>query len=174
MVKAVFQVRHDGRYDYLRIAPHDYDEWTEKILSSEESVRGASLRGRWNDAWDFVVMEEDWEYTDHPEGLGDFAEMNRLIAATNEKAFHVLRPLLGDAAEVLEGNFDGRPIWLFNVIRRVDRRDIDRLEDGAVFRVNPTRLRILCGPGFKEAVERSGLTGLEFRKVDPDDEFGMV
>jgi len=33
---------------------------------------------------------------------------------------------------------------------------------------------ILCGPDFKQAVEKCGLTGMIFTKVDPDDQFGMV
>ena len=65
-------------------------------------------------------------------------------------------------------------MWLFNVIRRVDRKDLGRLESGAVFRINPVGLDILCGPDFREAVERSGLRGLSFTRVDPDDKFAMV
>lgn len=174
MIARVFEVKQDGRYDYLCVAPHDHEDWRQKMFPMEQSIRGASLKSRWNDDWDFVVMEEDWEHADHPEGLGDFAYMHRLIAATNKKAFDFLTPLLGDAAEVLKGNFKGRSIWLFNVIRHVDCGDIDKLEDCAAFRVNPTRLRIHCRPGFKEAVERSGLKGLAFREVDPDDEYGLI
>lgn len=140
----------------------------------EQTVRGAGLRQRWNDDWNFVIMEEDRKYMAHPEGLGDFAEMNRLITATNVRAFELLRPLFGDAAEVLHGRFDGRPIWFFNVIRLVDRRDFESLEDSAVFRVNPTRFDILCGAAFKEAVENSGLKGLKFRSVDQTDPYGIA
>jgi hypothetical protein len=139
-----------------------------------ETVRGMSLKARWNDEWDFVVMEEDWEYAEHPEGLGDFSTMHQLLATTNEQSAELLRPLVGGATEVLPGRFDGHSIWFFNVIRFENRADIGKLEDDAVFRINPTRLDVLCGPAFKDAVEGSGLKGLHFRKVDPDDEFGMV
>ena len=140
----------------------------------EESIRGVPLKPRWNDQWDFVVMEEDREYAQHPEGLGDFAEMNKLITATNERGLKLLRPLLGESAEVLQGQFEGRSIWFFNVTRRVDRRDLGDLEDGAVFRINPIGLNIYCGSAVKDAIEGSGLKGLTFRKVDPDDQAAMV
>jgi hypothetical protein len=174
MVMTVFEVKQDGRYDFLRIAPHDYEDWKARMFPLEQAVRGTPLRSRWNDDWDFVVMEEDREHAEHPEGLGDFAEMNRLLTATSEKGFELLKPLLGEAAEVLNGKFQGRSIWFFNVIRHVDRGDIGKLEDGAVFRINPSRLRMLCGPAFKQALESSGLKGLAFRKLDPDDQYGMV
>jgi hypothetical protein len=56
----------------------------------------------------------------------------------------------------------------------VDRQELSELEDEAVFRVNPTRVDVLCGPAFRDAIESSGLKGLWFRNVDPDDEYGMV
>jgi hypothetical protein len=173
MVTTVFRIKQDGQYDFLRIAPEDYEEWKARMSPLEQSVRGVPLMSRWNGSWDFVVLHED-EHAEHPEGLGDFAEMNRLITATNEKSLSLLRPLLGDSAEVLDGMYEDRPIWFFNVTRRVDRQDIRKLDDAAVFRINPVGLDILCGPAFKEAVEKSGLKGLSFRKVAPDDEYSMV
>jgi hypothetical protein len=173
MVSEVFRVKQDGRYDYLRIAPHDYEDWKARMTPLEQAVRGVPLRDKWDDGWDFVVLEED-DFAEHPEGVGDFAEMNRLIAATNERGFELLKHLLGEAAEVLTGTFEGRPVWFFNVTRRVERSSIGRLEEDAVFRINPVGLDILCGSAFKNAVEASGLKGLTFRKVDPDDPRGMV
>jgi hypothetical protein len=70
----------------------------------EEAVRGVPLSTHWNENWDFQVMDED--LAEHPGGLGDFAEMNRLIAATNERGLKILRPLLADA-EVLTGTTMG-------------------------------------------------------------------
>ena len=102
---------------------------------------------------------------DHPNGIGDLAEMNRLITA-REKGYEVLEPLLGDAAEILKGTYKGSELWLFNITRQVTKAQISALEDGAIFRVNPAGVSILCGPAFKDTVERSGLTGLSFRKAD--------
>jgi hypothetical protein len=56
----------------------------------------------------------------------------------------------------------------------VDRRDLGDLENGAVFRINPIGLNIYCGYAVKEAIEGSGLKGLTFQKIDPDDPSGMV
>ena len=170
----VFEVRPDPGYDFLRIAPHDWEEWHSQIIALEQAIRGIPLKSRWNEQWNFVVNEEEWEHAEHPKGLGDFAHLLTFIAATNEKAFELLSSLLGEAAEVLNGNFEGRSIWFFNVIRQVNRRDVAELEDGAVFRINPLRLRTLCGRAFKEVLESSGLKGLAFRKVDPNDRYGLV
>lgn len=85
----------------------------------------------------------------------------------------MLKSLLHDA-EILTGHYDDRPITFFNVLRRVDRQDMFQLDSDAVFRVNPVGLHIVCFDGFKNAVERSGLKGLAFRKVDLEDRYGLV
>lgn len=161
----------DERYDSLRIAESDYDDWIARI-PLQEIVRGLPLRQLWNNDWNFQILDEDNE--EHPAGLGDFAQMYKLITTTNERGFELLKPLLGGAAEILMGNYCSRPLWFFNVTRHVDRKDIKHLEDGDVFRITPVGLDILCGAAFKDAVEGSGLKGMKFRKVDRDDEFGMT
>jgi hypothetical protein len=164
----------DQRFAYMRPAPRDYDAWKARMMDGmlfENSARGVSLQSRWNENWEFVVDEEDLD--EHPGGLGDFADMNKLIA-TRERGFRFLKPLLGEAAEILKGRFAGQDLWLFNVVRHVDRNMLDGLEAGAVFRVKPVGLDILCRSGFKEAVEASGLGGLKFREVRPDDRTPMI
>jgi hypothetical protein len=126
-----------------------------------QAGRGVSLLSRWNDKWEFVI-DQSFE---HPNGMGDLAEMNRLIAV-REDGYRLLKPLFGDAAEVLEGTFKRSTLWLFNVTRQVKKTQIPDLEDAAIFRVNPTGVSILCGPAFKNAVESTGLTGLQFKKAD--------
>jgi hypothetical protein len=167
----IYRVRQDQHYAYLRVADDDLAAW-EKMMPSQLSARGAPLKSLWNQDWELTELDDE-DDIDHPGGVGDFADMNKLIA-TNERGLKFFRPLLGDSAEELMATFQGRDIWLFNIIRRVDRKDLAHLEPGAVFRINPVGLDILCGPDFKRAVERSGLTGLTFSRVDPNDEFGMV
>jgi hypothetical protein len=167
----IYRVRQDQHYAYLRVADDDLVAW-ERMLPSHLSARGAPLKSLWNEDWELTELDDE-DDIDHPGGVGDFADMNKLNVA-NERGVKFLRPLLGDSAEELRATFRGRGVWLINIIRHVDRKDLARLAPGAVFRINPVGLDILCGPDFKQAVERSGLTGLTFSKVDPDDEFGMV
>ena len=171
MVMPIYRVRQDQNYEYLWVADKDRTAW-ENMMPCHLSARGVPLKSMWNDDWELAVLENEDDIA-HPGGVGDFADMNKLIA-TNERGLKFLRPLLGDSAEELTATFQGRDVWLFNVIRRVDRKDLGKLETGAVFRINPVGLDILCGPDFKQAVEKSGLTGMIFTKVDPDDQFGMV
>jgi hypothetical protein len=170
----VFRVMPDQRFAYMRPSPRDYQAWKAKMMDGmlfEQSARGVPLQSRWNESWEFIVDEEDLDQ--HPGGLGDFADMNKLIA-TRERGFRLLKPLLGEAAEILKGRFAGQDLWLFNVVRHVGRDALERLEQGAVFRVEPVGLDILCASGFKEAVEASGLTGLRFREVRPEDRTPMI
>jgi hypothetical protein len=126
-----------------------------------QAGRGVPLMSRWNDKWEFVI-DKSFE---HPNGIGDLAEMNRLISA-RENGYRLLRPLFGDAAEILKGTFKGAPLWLFNVTRQAAKAQIADLDDAAIFRVNPAGVSILCGPAFKAAVEATGLTGLQFKPAD--------
>ena len=153
----------DG-YAVLKPSAKDSRDYLERMSDGIEfwqAARGVSLRSRWSDKWEFVIDKS----FDHSKGVGDFAEMNRLIAV-REKGYEVLKPLVGDAAEILDATYQGTQLWLFNIVRQVTRAEVGTLEDGAVFRVNPAGVSILCGPAFKDAVERSGLTGLRFREAD--------
>ena len=175
MVKRLFRVVQDQRYDYLKPSEKDWESWRAKMtegMDYDKSARGVPLASRWNEDWEFEVL--DFDTVEHPGGLGDFADLNKLIAATNERAFDFLKPLLGEAAEVLKGRYAGGDLWLFNVIRHVDRGDIETLPEGAVFRVKPIGLDIICDAAFKEAVESSGFKGLKFREVDPNAKVPMV
>jgi hypothetical protein len=167
----IYRVRQDQHYAYLWVAEDDRAAF-EEMMPIHLSARGVPLKSIWNEDWELTVIEDE-DDIDHLGGVGDFADMNKLIA-TNAKGRKLLRPLLGEAAEELRATFQGRDVWLFNVIRRVDRKDLGQLETGAVFRINPVGLDILCGPDFKQAIERSGLSGLTFTRVDPDDQYGMV
>jgi hypothetical protein len=100
-------VMQDQRYDYLRIADDDYDDWIARI-PLDYLDRGIPLQSFWRSAWNFQTLEDTLE---HRCGLGDFAVMNNLIAATHAKAYEVLSFLLGESARVLQGRYDGGPIW---------------------------------------------------------------
>lgn len=169
----VFNVLPDNGYAVLTPADKDAAEFKAKMteggLPFYMTARGIPLEHRWNDDWEFV---ENNDFA-RPKGLGDLAEMNKLIA-TRERGFEVLAPLIGDSAEVLRGKYGGEALWLFNVNRRVEKSDIDSLDDGAIFRVNPHGMYVLCGPAFKSAVERSGLTGLKFREILPTDKVPLI
>lgn len=170
----IFRVTQNEDYAYLAPSPYVMEEFRRRMSDGiwfDQSARGIRLQSRWNADWEFVIDQE--RIDDHPLGLGDFADMNKLIAA-NEAGYRVLKPLVGTAAEILTGRCNGRTIWFFNIIRHVHPARIPSLDDGDIFRVKPTGLDILCGPKFKEEAEASGLKGLWFRQVDPDDTVPMI
>jgi len=162
-VVVVFDIVPADGYAVLKPSVKDSTDYLAKMNDGMEfwqAGRGVSLESRWNDQWEFVIDKS----FDHSRGIGDLAEMNRLIAAQHE-AFEILAPLVGDAAEILKGRYNGVDLCLFNITRKVAKADIAALEDTAIFRVNPAGVSILCGPGFKDAVERNGLTSLRFREA---------
>ena len=168
----MFRIRPQKGYALLTPAEKDVAEFQAKMsdgIHLYETGTGISLSSRWNDAWEFV---ENKDFASKY-GVGDFAEMNKLLA-THAKGYEFLKPLVGDAAEILRGKFNGKDLWLFNITRHVDRNKVVELDDMAIFRVNPVGLDILCGPAFKEAFERGGFTGLEFREVLETDNVQMV
>jgi hypothetical protein len=151
-------------YAVLKPSRRDTQDYLAKMndgIKFWQAGRGIPLKSRWNDQWDFVIDKS----FDHSKGLGDLSEMNRLIAART-KGYEFLKPLIGDAAEILKGTYAGEEIWLFNITRKVRKEQINELEDDAIFRVVPSGVSILCGPGFKEAIDQAGLTGLWFRPAD--------
>jgi hypothetical protein len=82
---------------------------------------------------------------------------------------------LRDAAEILPAKSErGDALWLFNVIRAVDREELPTLDDRAVFRLNPIRSDVYCGRSLREAVELSNLHGLWFREVRTNDPLPMI
>jgi hypothetical protein len=163
-VVVVYSVLPDDGYAVLKPSAQDSADYLARMndgMQFWQAGRGIPLRSRWNDEWEFVIDQS----FHHPNGIGDLAEMNRLITA-REKGYEILKPLIGDAAEILKGTYKGSELWLFNITRQVTKAQIGNLEDDAIFRVSPTGLSILCGPPFKDAVERSGLTGLKFKIAD--------
>jgi hypothetical protein len=163
-VVAVYSIVPTNGYAVLKPSAKDSADYLARMNDGMEfwqAGRGVPLRSRWNDEWEFVIDKS----FDHSKGIGDLAEMNTLITA-REKGYELLKPLIGDAAEILKGSYKGSELWLFNITRQVAKAQITALEDGAIFRVNPAGVSILCGSAFKDAVERSGLTGLTFRKAD--------
>jgi len=160
----VYSIYPANGYAVLKPSANDSADYLARMndgMRFWQAGRGIPLRSRWNDEWEFVI---DTSFR-HPNGVGDLAEMNRLITA-RAKGYEVLRPLIGDAAEILKGRYRGAELWLFNITRQVTKAQIGTLDEGAIFRVNPAGLSILCGPVFKDAVERSGLTGLTFKEAD--------
>jgi hypothetical protein len=161
----LYQIYAADGYAVLKPSANDSADYLARMndgMSFWQAGRGVPLRSRWNDDWEFVI---DRSFR-HPKGIGDLAEMNRLITARDE-GYTILKPLVGDAAEVLQGTYKGSRLWLFNITRQVAKEQIGDLGDGAIFRVNPAGLSIVCGQAFKDAVEKHGLTGLSFEKVGP-------
>ena len=164
-MEVVYSIYPADAYAVLKPSAKDSADYLARMndgMQFWQAGRGVPLRSRWNDEWEFVIDKS----FDHSKGTGDLAEMNRLITA-REKGYELLKPLIGDAAEILKGSYEGSELWLFNITRQVTKAQIGALEDGAIFRVSPTGLSILCGAAFKDAVERSGLTGLTFEKAKP-------
>jgi hypothetical protein len=58
MVSAVFRVKQDGRYDFLRVAPHHYEDWKARMTPLEQAVRGVPLRAKWDDGWDTIRLPD--------------------------------------------------------------------------------------------------------------------
>lgn len=173
----VYRIVQDPLYNSLTIARRFSDDFYAQMrfggLDCELRTRGTLLAAIWDEKWVFVPYIEDPE--PHPKGLGDFAMFGgRLIGVTTSLAKARFEELVGDAAEILAAKSDRGDLWIFNITRAIDREDIPTLGDGEVFRINPTRNDLLCGPGFKAAVERNDLHGLRFREVDPRDRVPMV
>lgn len=93
MAATVFRVMQDIDYCFMRISKDDYKEWTSK-MSFEQSRRGALLKSLWSENWTFIPMIEEGRVEQPKFGVGDLAEMNRLLSATNETAFDMLASLL--------------------------------------------------------------------------------
>ncbi len=173
----LYRVKQDRAYHSLDIAAQNEDSFYAKLttagLDFEQTRRLRPLADLWDKTWQFVPYLEDPD--PHPGGLGELAIFgSRMIGAMTPAARALLQGLLGDVAEVLPATNGNGEMWLFNIVRVVDRDAVETLEESAVFRLNPIRHDVLCGPGFKSSVEASGLRGLAFREVRPNDDVPMI
>jgi hypothetical protein len=174
----LYRVMQDPAYNSLTIAKQleraFYGRLSSAGFDSEQATRGRRLADLWDETWKFTPYLEDTE--PHPSGLGELAMLGgRLIGATTSVAKLRLQELLGGAAEVLPARSDrNTDLWVFNVMKAVDRDAVETLDESAVFRVNPVKSDVLCGLGFKSSIEASRLRGLHFREVGPRDRVRII
>ena len=124
--------------------------------------------------------------------IGDFPCVTNYfkVPMFSERAWSVLKPIIGDACEVLpvDHPFDGN-YYIIHVMRTIDAIDVDasevwRSSSGRIGRIYKYALKyelldgkhifklpLQCGSGlyvddvFRQAVEKNGLKGLIFKEL---------
>jgi hypothetical protein len=161
----------DDSYAYLVAVGAAQRAVKELMLPQGQIARyGAKLAGRWDENWEFGIDDNEDEAIEHRRrrSLGDCSHVwHRLCALVSPTAQVVLAPLLKDYAELLPARYQGRPILVTNVVRRVSREHLDSVGPNDVFRIEPVGFDIFVGENVRRAVEEAGLTGIRWMAFDP-------
>jgi len=144
---------------------------------------------RLSSTWTPVVVHG---FDDNPVEEGDFPSLSNFwrIPVLSQKAWDVLRPLIGYCCEALPIiHPTGKPYFILHVMETVDGLDADRSEvkrfsDGGIMRIVRYSLRqemlqgkhifklprecageLIVDDDFRRAVEANGLKGLQFKEL---------
>ena len=143
------------------------------------AFRGERIGDRWK------PVEADLEEAGR---RGNFLGFSTGVPVVDRKAWDALRPLVGPHVEALEMTLKGETLYALNVTTVVDcldpeRSEIERFDNGAIMDVGKFVFREGCADApifkqkglevadvfvddrFREAVEKAGLEGADFRPV---------